>query len=1270
MANTSGPYVIAASPDGSVNNSGGLSSVQLTFNEEVDPASLTPAQLTLAGPGGTVSGLTITPVSDSNDHRFLVSFPAQTTGGTYTLSVGTGVKDWYGNALNQNRNGVNGEASDVFVETIRQTAPGASDLLSVTGIPTGGVAGTSESFTVTALSPNGGTDTSYVGTIQFSSTDSQLVLPNYTFTAANAGTHTFSVTFKTAGVQSITATDTVNANIIGTEENIVIQPAAASVLKIGGFTSPDTAGTTQTVTVTAYDVYGNVATDYGGIVHFTSSDSQAALPANYTVPPELQGTFTFNVTLKTAGTQSITVTDTATSNLTVTESGIVVQDAALSALAVGGFPSSVTAGTTANFTVSAVDAYGNVIPGYLGTVQFSSNDSQAGLPSSYTFVAADNSKHTFSATLKTVGSRVLRATDTTLNITGTEIVSVQAAATTQLRVTGIPGTDTAGVAGTITVTAVDLYGNLAAGYTGTVSFSSSDPQAVLPPSYTFTTGDSGKHTFPVTLKTAGTQSVSVTDTSNFTGSETGVNVKAAAVSTLTVTGFPVSGDTAGSIGGLTVAANDAYGNVVTSYTGTVTLSSSDPQAVLPPAYTFVAANAGKHSFSVTLKTAGTQSITATDTSNFTGTESSIAVQASSMQSFRATGFPTSDTAGSPGSIAVTAYDAYGNVATGFTGSVSLSSSDLQAVLAPAYTYGAGDGGMHSFAVTLETVGTQSITATTNQNLTASETNIIVKAAAASTLIVAGFPTPESAAIAYNFTVTAYDPYGNIATGYTGTVAFTSSDSQAGLPANYAFVSADNGKHTFSATLKTAGTQYLKATDTVLSNLSATQSNILVKPAAASTLSVTGFPATVTAGAANNFTVTAYDPYGNVAAGYTGTVQFTSTDPSAGLPANYTFTSGNAGIHTFTATLNTVGTQTIYATDPVTATVKGSATATVSSTSTATAAFVKSDATTEGNWEGVYGTQGYDIVSGPVSLPSGDTITPARQSTYTWTTTSSDPRALQVPGSSNRVAAVWYAATSFTVAVNLGDSLAHNLELYLDDWDNKGRVETVQLSDAGTGKVLDTETISAFTNGVYLEWKVSGNLLITITRTAGGSAVLSGLFLDGTMHPTSATFLQKDTTTQGSWMGTYGAQGYDIVSGPVSLPSGDTITPARQSTYTWTTTSSDPRALQVPGSSNRVAAVWYAATSFTVAVNLGDSLAHNLELYLDDWDNKGRAEMVQLSDAGTGKVLDTETISAFTNGVYLEWKVSGNLLITITRTAGGALSSTDCSSTPRQAPSAS
>ena len=97
--------------------------------------------------------------------------------------------------------------------------------------------------------------------------------------------------------------------------------------------------------------------------------------------------------------------------------------------------------------------------------------------------------------------------------------------------------------------------------------------------------------------------------------------------------------------------------------------------------------------------------------------------------------------------------------------------------------------------------------------------------------------------------TAYDAYGNMATGYTGTVSLTSSDPQAVLPANYTFTTADDGKHTFAVTLETAGTQTITATDTATSGLTATESGIVVQAAAAQTLTVTGFPTSDTAGMA-------------------------------------------------------------------------------------------------------------------------------------------------------------------------------------------------------------------------------------------------------------------------------------------------------------------------------------------------------------------------------------------------------------------------------------
>ena len=41
VANTDGPYVVSATPDGSINTTGGFSTVQLTFNEEINPATFT-----------------------------------------------------------------------------------------------------------------------------------------------------------------------------------------------------------------------------------------------------------------------------------------------------------------------------------------------------------------------------------------------------------------------------------------------------------------------------------------------------------------------------------------------------------------------------------------------------------------------------------------------------------------------------------------------------------------------------------------------------------------------------------------------------------------------------------------------------------------------------------------------------------------------------------------------------------------------------------------------------------------------------------------------------------------------------------------------------------------------------------------------------------------------------------------------------------------------------------------------------------------------------
>src|SRR5207244_1888386 len=127
---------------------------------------------------------------------------------------------------------------------------------------------------------------------------------------------------------------------------------------------------------------------------------------------------------------------------------------------------------------------------------------------------------------------------------------------------------------------------------------------------------------------------------------------------------------------------------------------------------------------------------------------------------------------------------------------------------------------------------------------------------------------------FSITVTAQDQFNNTATGYTGTVHFTKSDSGTGssVPADYTFVAGDNGTHTFTngVTFVTAGNQTVTATDTVTSSITGTSNTVAVNAAAATHFTVNA-PASATAGNAFSFTVTALDAFNNVATGYSGTV---------------------------------------------------------------------------------------------------------------------------------------------------------------------------------------------------------------------------------------------------------------------------------------------------------------------------------------------------------------------------------------------------------------
>lgn len=156
---------------------------------------------------------------------------------------------------------------------------------------------------------------------------------------------------------------------------------------------------------------------------------------------------------------------------------------------------------------------------------------------------------------------------------------------------------------------------------------------------------------------------------------------------------------------------------------------------------------------------------------------------------------------------------------------------------------------------------------------------------------------------------------------------------------------------------------------------------------------------------------------------------------------------------------------------------------------------------------------------------------------------------------------------------------------------------------------------------------------------------------------SASLVRLDPSTQGTWTGLYGAQGYNVVDGGSSVPNYASMSiTGSQPAYDWSGVTG-PQDLQVsPGSSTTVAACDYSSSSFTVNVNISDLIGHQVALYLLDGDDKGRTETVQAFNALTGAVLTpATTVSNFSGGVYLVYNMSGDVNFVITNGSG----STNC-----------
>jgi len=160
---------------------------------------------------------------------------------------------------------------------------------------------------------------------------------------------------------------------------------------------------------------------------------------------------------------------------------------------------------------------------------------------------------------------------------------------------------------------------------------------------------------------------------------------------------------------LLVQALDVNNNIVTGYSGTVHFTSTDGAATLPANSTLTN---GTKTFTATLNTAGTKTITAADTVNSLVTGNSNSIIVNSIATHFLVSTPGSATVGSAFSFTVTALNASNNVVTGYSGTVHFTSTDGAAVLPANSSLTSGTG---TFSATLNTLGGKTITAVDTGN---------------------------------------------------------------------------------------------------------------------------------------------------------------------------------------------------------------------------------------------------------------------------------------------------------------------------------------------------------------------------------------------------------------------------------------------------------------------------------------------------------------------------------------------------------------------------
>jgi hypothetical protein len=510
----------------------------------------------------------------------------------------------------------------------------------------------------------------------------------------------------------------------------------------------------------------------------------------------------------------------------------------------------------------------------------------------------------------------------------TASAQVTSGAATHLVLTPATTSPTAGAADNLSITAKDAANNTVTSYAGSkgLTFTGASTIGSLHPtvsdsagaaiefgsasatSTNFTAGVasvSGSGNGVMKLYKAETASIKVSDGTISNGTGVSVTVAAGTAAAFTLS---VAARTAASAFAEELTAKDSSGNTATSYTGAKTIAFSGPGAspngkapVLPTlSVTFTAGVGTTPGTPITLYDADEAATLTATQGTLSGTSASFVVNPAAISSFALASAP--QTAGTPFSQPITAQDAYGNTATSYAGTKTVSFSGpgtSPEANAPKYTTSVGfTAGVGSSEITLYKAETPTLKATASIGSYTGSASFVVSSANAAKLSFSAIST-QTAASAFEATITAKDSFGNTATSYSGSkaIAFEGPEAspQGNAPKYPASVTFSSGVGKASPiTIYDAGSTALTASDGTIGGKSASFTVNALSTTSRFSLS-TPSP---TAGQSFSETITAQDTYGNTTTGYTGKQTLTFSGPakspnntSPSYPFQVTFGSG-------------------------------------------------------------------------------------------------------------------------------------------------------------------------------------------------------------------------------------------------------------------------------------------------------------------------------------------------------------------------------------------